>query len=121
MAGLNNAGKALRLAGFAGGVAYVSLHTADPGSGGANEVTGGSPAYARKSIGWAAPASGSVASNTAQVFDVPGGGTTITHGGYWSAPTGGTFYGSRALDSPQTFATQGTYTLASGGVVESDT
>jgi hypothetical protein len=117
MAGLVNATKNSMLDQLGTLVAYASLHTADPGTSGTSEVTGGSPAYARKSVGWASAASASKASNTAQVFDVPGG-TTITHLGYWSASSGGTFYGSRPLDANQTFATQGTYTVASGGIVE---
>jgi hypothetical protein len=52
------------------------------------------------------------------VFDVPGS-TTITHLGYWSASTSGTFYGSRALDASQTFATAGTYTISGGNLSES--
>lgn len=118
MAGLTNAGKALMLDGFAASAVYVSLHTTDPGTGGTSEVTGGSPAYARKSLSWAASASGSKSSNANVVFDVPAS-TTITHLGYWSAATSGTFYGSRALDANQTFATQGTYTISSGNVTES--
>ena len=47
------------------------------------------------------------------VFDVPGGGTVITHLGYWSAASGGTFVGSRPLDAQQTYVTQGTYTATS--------
>jgi hypothetical protein len=47
------------------------------------------------------------------------GSTTITHIGYWSASTAGTFYGSRSLDASQTYATQGTYTLGSGNITES--
>jgi hypothetical protein len=45
--------------------------------------------------------------------------TTITHLGYWSASTAGTFYGSRALDTSQTFANAGTYTIAAGNLSES--
>lgn len=119
MAGLSDSGKNARLSGFTSVAAYVSLHTADPGATGTNEVTGGAPAYARKAVTWAAPASGSVSSNVQVVFDVPGS-TTISHLGFWSASSGGTFYGSRALDSSQTFASQGTYTIASGGIVEGE-
>ena len=43
------------------------------------------------------------------MFDVPA--STITHLGYWSEVTAGTYYGSRALDTAQVFATQGTYTV----------
>jgi hypothetical protein len=115
MAGLVDAGKHLALDGLATGVTWVSLHTADPSTGGTDEVSGGS--YTREAISWAAAASGSVSSSVQIVFDVPGS-TTINHLGYWSASTGGTFYGSRALDTAQTFATAGTYTIASGNVTE---
>lgn len=115
MAGLVDAGKNLLLDGLAGGVSFVSLHTADPSTDGSSEVSGGS--YTRESVSWASAASGSVASNAEIVFDVPGS-TTITHLGYWSASTAGTFYGSRALDTSQTYATAGTYTIASGNISE---
>lgn len=117
MAGLVNAGKHAMLDGFATSATYVSLHTADPGSTGTSEVSGGSPAYARKSVSWASSSGGSKSSNANIVFDVPGS-TTITHLGYWSASTAGTYLGSRALDANQTFATQGTYTITSGNLTE---
>jgi len=86
----------------------ISLHTADPGTDGSNEVTGGS--YARVAVTWGA-ASGGVKSNSAQlVFNVPAG-TTITHVGGWD---GSTFRGGGALSAPQEFATSGTYTIAAG-------
>jgi hypothetical protein len=97
-------------------VTYFSLHTADPGASGTAEVSG-SP-YTRESASWASASGGTVATNAEVVFDVPGS-TTITHIGYWSASTSGTFYGSRALDASQTYATTGTYTLASGNITES--
>jgi hypothetical protein len=115
MAGLVAAGKNLLLNGLGGGVTFVSLHTADPGLSGSAEVSA-SP-YARKSAAWAAAASGSVSSASAIVFDVPGS-TTINHLGYWSASATGTFYGSRALDTAQTYATPGTYTIAIGNITE---
>ena len=118
MAGLTDAGKNLLLDGFAGGVSFVSLHTADPSTDGSSEVSGGS--YTREAASWASAASASVSTSASIVFDVPGS-TTITHLGYWSASTAGTFYGSRALDTSQTFATAGTYTIASGNITESVT
>lgn len=118
MAGLVNAGKHVMLDAFGTSAGFASLHTADPGTGGTSEVSGGSPAYARKAISWAAAASGVKSNNAGIVFDVPGSGTQITHLGFWTAATSGTFLGSRALDTPQTFATQGTYTVASGDIDE---
>jgi hypothetical protein len=118
MAGLVNAGKNEMLDGFAGAVTFVSLHTADPSTNGASEVSA-SP-YTREAVSWATAASGSLSSALSIVFDVPGS-TTINHLGYWSASTSGTFYGSRALDTAQTFATVGTYTIANGSITESIT
>lgn len=115
MAGLVDSGKNLLLNGLASGVTFVSLHTADPGTSGSVEVSA-SP-YARKSVNWASAASGSVSSASTIVFDVPGS-TTINHLGYWSASSAGTFYGSRALDTEQTYATPGTYTIAIGNITE---
>ena len=120
MAGLVNNGKHLMLEGFAASAVWASLHTANPDSSGNGEVTGGSPAYTREAISWAAAASGSVSSDMNIVFDVPGA-TTITHLGYWSASATGTFYNSRALDTSQTYATQGTYTVTSGNLTETVT
>ena len=117
MAGIVAAGASVMLTGLSTNAVFVSLHTADSSSG-ANEVTGGSPAYARQAITWTSP-SVSAMSNSAQiVFNVPTG-TTIRFLGYWSAATGGTFYGNRALDANQTYTSQGTYTLAIGNISES--
>jgi hypothetical protein len=117
MAGLVNAGKHVMLDALGTAAAYASLHTADPSTGGTSEVTGGTPAYARKAITWAAASAGSKASSAGIVFDVPAA-TSITHMGYWSALVAGTFLGSRPLDVTQIFATQGTYTVPSGAVTE---
>ena len=118
MAGLTDLGKNLMLNGFADDASHVSLHTADPGLTGDDEVGGGT--YARVEVDWAAAASGSVVSASPIVFNVPGS-TTINHLGYWDSDSGGTFYGSRALDTPQTFATAGTYTIAAGNLTETIT
>lgn len=89
---------------------HASLHTADPGTTGASEVTGGSPAYARKAITWAASSGGSKTLSATVTFDVPAS-TTITHCGTWSASSGGTFRGGGALSASEVFGAQGTYTL----------
>ena len=113
---LNTTGKNVMLGGLSAVATHVSLHTADPGATGTSEVSG-SP-YARELSDWAAPGTGAVTNAGAIVFEVPGS-TTITHLGYWSALSGGTFYGWRALDASQTFATSGTYTIAIGNLSES--
>lgn len=88
-------------------ITYLSLHTADPGQTGASEVTGGSPAYARKLTTWGAADASGVSTGSQVTFDVPGG-TTITHVGFWSAATAGTFRGSVNI-TDETFAAQGQY------------
>lgn len=92
---------------------YASLHTANPGDSGANEVTGGSPAYARKAIVHGAASAGAATATTLPTFDVPAG-VTVTHVGYWDAVTAGNFLGSDDV-TPEAFAGQGTYTLTSDG------
>lgn len=89
--------------------AFAALFTADPGLSGTatGEVTGGSPAYARKALTFGA-ASGGVVTASA-TFDVPAG-TTVTFAGVASASSGANILGRAAVTS-QTFATQGQYLL----------
>lgn len=113
---LNDNGLNAQVGGLTAVAAFASLHTAEPNASGSNEVVA-SP-YVRESIPWGSPNSGTAVTSDAIVFDVPAD-TTITHLGYWSSGDGGTFYGSRALDTSQTFATAGTYTIAAGNLSES--
>jgi hypothetical protein len=69
------------------GTPFLSLHTA-PGIAGA-EVTGGSPAYARKAITWNAASTGLKQIAAAQTFDVPAG-TTVRAVSLFDASTAGT-------------------------------
>ena len=89
--------------------AYAALFTADPGTSGTvtGEVTGGSPAYARKAITWGAASSGAITATV--TFDVPTG-TTVTYAGVCSASTGATLLDRVAVTS-QAFSSQGTYQL----------
>ena len=88
---------------------FSSLHDNDPGDNGANEISGGSPAYARKANTWNAADGGSKDNSNAPVFDVPAG-KTVKYVGFWSLATGGVFYGAVAVTN-EVFAAQGTYTL----------
>lgn len=96
---------------------WYSMHTGDPGTTGANEANGGSPAYGRKQATWGASTTGT-ATAAQLTFDVPAG--TYTHFGAWSAATGGTFRGGNALSASQTLASQGqilftpTYPITAG-------
>ena len=105
---LNNTAKNAMLDNLATLIGFVSLHTADPGGTGANEATGGSPAYARKAITWNSASAGNLDSSNQPVFDVPAG--TYTHVGFNSLVTAGTWYGEGDI-TDETFAGQGTYTL----------
>lgn len=98
----SDAGVDAALSGITG--TAVSLHTADPGTTGASEVTGGS--YARVATTWAV-ASGSARQGSQVTLNVPAG-TTITHFGIWS---GSTFLCGGPLSAPETFAAAGTYLL----------
>lgn len=79
---------------------HASLHSADPGTTGANEISGGSPAYARKALTWTAGTVDGQVTATA-VFDVAAS-QGVTHAGLWDALTGGTFRDKVAI----TYATQ---------------
>lgn len=78
---------ALDAVGALGG--WLSLHTADPGTTGAVELTGGSPAYARKQTAWGA-AVNAVKTGSAQTLDIPPN-KTIGWFGVWTAASGGTW------------------------------
>lgn len=84
---------------------FVSLHTADPGATGANEVVGGS--YARLSAAFSNSGTNpTIASNTG-VLTFPtatGSWGTITHFGIWSALTGGNFLIGDLLGSSRVIA-----------------
>lgn len=87
--------------------AYVSLHTASPGDSGANEVSGGS--YARVACSWASASGASRAASNQPAVNVPAG-TTITHVGYWTASSGGTFLGYDDVTAAA-FTNAGVYTV----------
>jgi hypothetical protein len=89
---------------------YASLHSADPGTTGANELTGGSPAYARKPITWNPAATSNLDSDAEPLFDVPPG-TTVSHWGLWSVVSDGTFYAGDDTSTVEVFTGQGTYAL----------
>ena len=95
------------------GSASLSLHSGDPGGTGANEISGGSPAYARKTVTLTA-ASGGVKTHSSgsQTFDVPAG-ATVAYVGVWVSSV---FRCGFALPSPKYYATQGTLDLAAPNI-----
>jgi len=84
------------------------------------ELSGGTPAYARKAITWGAAALGIIRPSADLTFDIPAGVTVAGWRGY-SAATAGTDYGGEALTN-EAFAGQGQYKLlaASTGISHSD-
>jgi hypothetical protein len=96
------------------GWSYVSLHTADPGTTGASEVTGGT--YARVAVSWNAASSGSVTQSTALSINLPAS-TTVSYFGVWSASSAGTYYIGGALSpSITTGSSAGVVTIAAGSL-----
>lgn len=77
-------------------ITHGSLHNGYPSTTGANEISGGSPAYGRKALTFEAVAGtetpGSLDITNAPVFDIPAG-TNVAWVGFWTAVTAGTFMG----------------------------
>ena len=95
-------------AAYATACAYIGLATTAPGASRGTEVTGGSPAYARKASNAGTAASSAVTFAPA-AFDVPSG-TTVVGINMESAVTAGTYLDGASVTS-QAFASQGTYTV----------
>lgn len=97
---------------------YMSLHSGDPtttvATALANEIAGGSPAYARQQVNFNAAASGQKTLAANVVFDIQAG-DAFSYYALWSVSTSGTqaqFKGSAALSSAESaYGSQGTYTV----------
>jgi hypothetical protein len=84
--------------------AWISMHTADPGTTGASEITGG--AYARQQTAWQGAAGGQKAGQPVTI-NIPAG-TTVTHWGVWTASGQGTFFEGNVLPSSEYYGSAGT-------------
>lgn len=102
-----NAGKHIMLDALAGVIDEISLHDDDPSTTGANELTGGDPAYARKVPTFASAAGGEAALDGALEFDIPEA-STVAFVGFWANDV---FVARGELSAPEVFAAQGTFTL----------
>jgi hypothetical protein len=71
-------------------VDFLSAHDGYPGLTGANEISGGAPAYARKAVTFGAAAGGVRTTSGAVTFDI-GAGKTVRWVGAWQA---GNFVGA---------------------------
>lgn len=79
------------------------------------EISGGAPAYARKTVTYAAAASGAINdSANGTPFDVPV--CTVDYISYHSAVTAGSLLGLDKLATAEPFAAQGTYTVTDSNV-----
>jgi hypothetical protein len=87
----------------AAGAKFASLHSAYSATG-TNELTGGSPAYARKAATWNNAAAGAKAITGTIVFDVAAA-AVVRFVGFWDAVTAGNFLGMspNAGTIPQAF------------------
>lgn len=89
---------------------FLSAHTADPGVDGqsGNEVTGGSPAYARKAATYNAAAAASMALTSTVTLDIPA--ATVSFLAIWDHLTNtaaANFFG-RVDIADEVFGSQGT-------------
>ena len=94
----------------AGAITEASLHSSDPGTGGANEISGGDPAYARQTPSFAAASGGEAALSDHLDFSGPAA-QAVSHIGYWK---GATFYVSDTLSGDSAFNSEGEFRVRSG-------
>ena len=92
--------------------AYLSIHTATPNDTGSNESTA-----ARKPITFSIAANGDVTITNGPIAFTGGAASgPAVAGGFWSAVTGGTYYGHRLLTGDQTFNAAGEYNVTAGAL-----
>lgn len=105
------AGRTAMAASYATNFPNLSLHSADPGTAGnaTSELSGGSPAYARKSAGWGTAAASAVSGSA--TFDVASGSTVAYLGVCVSATATTNDLRDRVALTSQSFASQGQYTV----------
>lgn len=96
-------------------IGFLSLHTADPGTTGANEVTGSG--YARQAITFGAASGGTAASSNSQTFtnmpSVPGGVWI----GTWTLVSAGVFEWGAATQAVSTAIPLGSSVVFATGAV----
>lgn len=80
---------------------WMSLHSANPGGSGANEITTGSGAEARQEVAFSG-SNGTDANTSAAVVFTIASAVDVTWVGAWTAETGGTFIGGFPLIGQQT-------------------
>ena len=91
---------------MAAAATHIAIHTAQPDAAGSNQSTA-----ARQAAGWATAANGDIAIGSTLSFTGGAASGPATHVGFWSALTGGTFYGWQALTGDQAFNAAGEYNV----------
>lgn len=94
-------------------IPFVSLHTASPGTNGANEYAG----VTRQACSWNAASGGSMTNSSSLSFTTSGA-TQVTHIGTWSLVSAGVYAIGAALTSGVTAVT---ITFAPGSITLSAT
>lgn len=94
---------------------YLSLHTADPGEAGGNEVSGNG--YARQACAFDAPSDGVTQNTSLESFTASGGNWgSITHIGIYDAVSAGNLLFYTPLDTSRTVNDGDTLEFAAGAV-----
>lgn len=95
---------------------WLALFTSDPGeAGGGTEMSGGTPAYARKQITFGSESGGQASNSSSVSVNVPTGTTT-----YWAimdASSGGNVLYSDAFDAPIDTASGTPLVFAAGDII----
>src|SRR5690349_17278888 len=99
----SNASKNVALDAIGAAATWLSIHSGDPGTTGANEI----PSSTRAQTTWS-PASGGSKTGTAAAIGVPAG-ATASHWGLWTGSTGGTFHTGNTLPSTEVYGSAGVY------------
>lgn len=93
--------------------AFFNANTADPGTTGANEVSGGT--NARVALAWASASGGAIANSGALSVNIPAS-TSVSFFSDWSLITAGVYQQGGALGTTLTFTTAGVLTVAVGAL-----
>lgn len=91
---------------LASAITHISLSTASPGTTGTNQS-----AAARQAVTWNVDADGDLTLTAAANFTGGASNGAVHSVCFWSASTGGTFYGSYQLTGDTTFNAAGEYTV----------
>lgn len=87
---------------------HLTLHSADPGTTGANLVT----TAARVAASWSVDADGDLTLSATANFTGAAASTPVAYVGIWSALTGGTFRGGFAITGDPTTNASGAYSVS---------